>query len=207
MRKILSLSVLAVLLLVFCGAPQQPQPPAGATGSGVAFTALSENEVVKMMKALPVFAKAVDESDLDMELGESPNDFAAAMAAMAAWDKQIPGLDAKLSAAGMPWAEFWPAFSKTMMAFSAVMMDSMRTEMQQGMQESAAEIAKLEAQLKDPGTSQTEKEMIKASLEMMKAMTGVFAQADSIFKGVPDANKLVVKKYMPQLTDLFEDLD
>jgi hypothetical protein len=204
MRKIFFAITTCVLLVVFCGAPQAPTETTQRPGENIAYGTLTEPELQKFIKALPVF---VEEMEKEFDAGDTPRDFMAAMATLSTLDKEVAGLDSKLKTAGMAWAEFWPAFAKTMTAVGAVMFDSAMTEMKKEMSGSEGEIAKLEAKLKDPKVSEAEKQMIKISLEMMKSVTAMVAQADSVFKNIPQVNKNLVKKYQTDLTDLFDDID
>ncbi len=119
-------------------------------------------------------------------------------------NKVIAGLDEKLSAAGMPWEDFWPAFAKTTTAIVAIMFDSAMVEMKEEMEEQEGEIAELEAKLKDPNVSQQEKEMIQTSLEMMKKVQESLEESKEMYEDVPQVNKDLVKKHWIELTEMYE---
>ncbi|MEO0184255.1 MAG: hypothetical protein ABIL22_06365 [candidate division WOR-3 bacterium] len=198
------ISVCFVLFFVFCGAPQAPTPGSVQSGVNVAYNTLTENELQRLIKVLPTFIDIVEKEGKDLQLDAKPGDIMSAFQGMSVLDKQISALDSRLRAAGMGWNEFWPAYAKTMLAFSAVLMDSLKTEAKQEMTKNEAEIKRLEARLNDPKVSDAEKKMIKASLDAMKSMTQVFSQLDTIYAKVPQINKDLVKKYMSTINNLLD---
>ncbi len=183
MKKVLILSMLLTLMLLFCGAPQEgpkaeTQEPETKDEANVYYGTLGESELQNLIKAIPVFNAEVEKIDMELESAEGPQEFAAMLGQYSTLNKRLPGLDAKLRSVGMSWEEFWPALGKTYMAAGAVMMDSlmiaMKTEMK-GVQE----------------------DMLK---EMMKSME----EANEVYKQVPQGNKDLVKKYMRELSAVME---
>jgi hypothetical protein len=100
--------------------------------------------------------------------------------------------------------EFYPALMKTTLVFAAVMFDTAMTQAKGEMEKSRGEIAKLEAQLKDPKIPEAQKAMIKAALEATKAITEGVASMNSLYGSVPKENKELAKKYFEELKTLFD---
>lgn len=203
MRKIMGLMLTSLVFFIFCGAPEEAKTETKA-GQELAYQTLSEGELQNFIKAFPVFKTEVEKHEEKWAEIETGEDFGSWMQQFAQSNKVIEGLDAKLSAAGMPWVDFWPAFAKTTMTVVAIMFDSVMVEMKAGMEEQKGEIAELEAKLKDPNVSQQEKEMIETSLEMMKKVQESFEESKEMYEGVPQVNKDLVKKHWKQLTAIFE---
>jgi hypothetical protein len=181
MKKMLLVTTFCALIVVFCGAPQEKpkaEKPAGQTQAEVYYASLSENEIQRFIKAMPTFKAAVEKLDEKMGSLEGPGMAKAMLGQYAMINKQIPDLDAKLRAAGMPWDEFWPAFGKTMTATVAVIMDSMMTQMKEQMKGQPA----------------------GAVEQAMKGME----ETSAAYKDVPQANKDLVKKHMKELAKVFE---
>jgi uncharacterized protein (DUF2267 family) len=181
MKKVMMVMTLCALIVVFCGAPEEtPKVEKAEEKPQVDFyyAVLNEGEIQRFIKAMPAFQEAA--KDLNEELGslESAEAFMAMAGQYSTLHKQMPELDAKLRAAGMPWEEFWPALGKTYMALAAVFMDSVMTEM------------------KDQMKGQ-ENDMVK---EMMKGME----EASVVYKEVPQVNKDLVKKHMAELQTVLE---
>lgn len=183
MKKALILSMMLALMLLFCGAPEEgPKAEAEKTETkdeaSIYYGTLSESELQRLIKAIPVFNAEVEKLDMELESSEGPQELATALAQYSTLNKRLPELDAKLRNVGMSWEEFWPALGKTYMAVGAVMMDSlmiaMKTEMK-GVQE----------------------DMVK---EMMKGME----EASEVYKQVPQVNKDLVKKHMKELTEVMD---
>ncbi|MGB9720734.1 MAG: hypothetical protein ACPL28_04540 [bacterium] len=198
------MSVFSILLFVFCGTPQGPAPGGAQPGVNIAYSTLTEPEVQRFVKVLPTFIDIVKKEGKDIQLDVKPGDIMSAFQGMSILDKQISALDSRLRAAGMGWNEFWPAYAKTMLAFSAILMDSLKTEAKQEIAKNDAEIKKMEARLNDPKVSDAEKKMIKASLDAMKSMTQVFSQLDTIYAKVPQVNKDLVKKYFSTINNILD---
>lgn len=204
MKRLLLALGCIVLFFICCGAPQGPTSGAQQQGVNIAFNTLSETEVQRFIKVLPTFIDIVEKEGQDIELDAKPGDMMSAFQGMSMLNKQIATLDARLSAAGMGWNEFWPAYAKTMIAYAAILLDSLKISAQQEMAKNEAEIKKMEAKLNDPKISEAEKQMIKASLDAMKAMTQAFTQMDTIYAKVPQMNKEIVKKYFSELSRILE---
>jgi methyl-accepting chemotaxis protein len=188
MKKLLLLGLLSVLLVAFCGAPPEGETEVPTKGVDVAYGKLTEGELQKFMKVFPVAKDEIEKSGKEFE---SNNDnIESWIGQFATVNKEVAGLDAKLSAAGMAWNEFWPAFAKTWTASIAVMMTKEMGEMEEGM-------AEIKKQLNDPKIPDAQKEMMKAALGAMEEMKKI---ADK----VPQENKDVVKKHWDELTKLFE---
>lgn len=202
-QLLLSLSCL-VLFFICCGAPQGPTPGTQQQGVNIAFNTLNETEVQRFIKVLPTFIDIVEKEGKDIELDARPGDMLSAFQGMSMLNKEIATLDARLSAAGMGWNEFWPAYVKTMFAYAAILLDSLKITAQQEMAKNEAEIKKMEAKLKDPKVSDAEKKMIKLSLDAMKTMNQAFSQVDTIYAKVPQMNKDIVKKYMAELNRILD---
>jgi len=188
MKKLLLLALMSVLLVAFCGAPPESETEVPTKGIDVAYGKLSEGELQKFMKVFPVAKGEIEKSGKEFD---SKNDnIESWIGQFATMNKEVAGLDAKLSAAGMPWNEFWPVFAKTWTASIAVMMTEEMGEMKEGM-------AEIEKQLKDPNIPDAQKEMMKAALGAMNEMKKI---ADK----VPQGNKDVVKKHWDELAKLFD---
>lgn len=190
MKKLLLLGMLSILLVAFCGAPPEGETEVPAEGSGVdvAYGTLTEAELQKFMKVFPVAKDEIEKSGKEFE--SSDENIESWIGQFGKMNMEVAGLDAKLSAAGMPWKEFWPAFAKTWTASIAVMMEEEMGEMDEGM-------AEIEKQLKDPNIPDAQKEMMKAALGAMNEMK-------KISDKVPQSNKDVVKKHWDDLAKLFE---
>ncbi len=192
MKKLLMLGLLSVLFVAFCGAPPEgetkAEPTESKAGSEVAYGKLTEAELQKFMKAAPVAKKTIDESGKEFKSDEE--NWEGWIGQFATMDKEVPGLNAKLTAAGMPWNEFWPAFAKTWMASIAIMMAEQMSEME-------ASLVEIEKQLKDPNIPEAQKDMMKTGLNSMKQMKKI---ADK----VPQFNKNLVKKHWDEISKLLE---
>lgn len=181
MKKVMMVMTLCALIVVFCGAPEEkPKMEKAEEKPEMEFYygTLGEGELQRFIKAMPAFKDAAEDLNEELESLESAEAFKAMAGQYSMLHKQMPELDAKLRAAGMPWEEFWPALGKTYMALAAVFMDSMMTEM------------------KDQMKGQ-EGEMVK---EMMKGME----EASVVYKEVPQGNKDLVKKHMKELQTVLE---
>ncbi|MBE0432725.1 hypothetical protein IBX73_04575 [candidate division WOR-3 bacterium] len=180
MKKNLVFVLVCGFLLIYCGAPQEgPKVEAEQpTGADIYYTPLAEAELQKLIKAMPVFKTEVEKLEAELKPGEVGDRLQSVLAYSATLDKQLPGLDAKLRAAGMAWNEFWPAYSKTTLAIGAVMIDSAMFVMQQ--------------QMKDQPPQMLEQAL--SSLE----------ESRTIYKDVPQASRDLVKKYMKDLVTIFE---
>ncbi len=204
MKRVFFIPVFFVLFFVFCGAPQGPGQGGAQAGVNVAYSSLTESEIQRFIKVLPTFIDIVEKEGKDIQLDAEPGDIMSAFQGMSLLEKQISALDSKLRAAGMGWNEFWPAYAKTMLAYSAILMDSLKVEARQEMTENETEIKKMEARLNDPKVSEAEKQMLKTSIDAMKSMTQVFAQFDTIYAKVPQVNKDLVKKYLTTINNIID---
>lgn len=198
-RLILSLFL---VLFVFCGGPQGPAPSGGQQGPNIAFGILSEGELQRFIKVLPTFIEIAEKEGKDVQLDVRPGDIMSAFQGMSALDKQISVLDSKLRAAGMGWNEFWPAYAKTMLAYAAIMLDSLKLEIQKGQAQNQAQIKQMEDLLKDPKIPDAQKNAIKASLEAYKQSSQILNQMDTIYAKVPQTNKDLVRKYFKTISDI-----
>ena len=190
MRRLLCVSLLFVLAMVFCGAPPEKTetPTTETEGSkGDAFAALTEVELQKWLKVYPIAKAEFEKAGKRIEVKGDENPIAA-LDKYATINKEIAGLDAKLTAAGMPWSEFWPVTAKVMAAIGAY---AMSTQLGEGLGE-------MEAQLKDPNIPDAQKQMIKGILESLK-------EAQKAYEGVPQQNMDLIGKYWDDLEKLFED--
>jgi len=181
MRKVVMVTALCALMVVFCGAPEETpkaEVPTEKPQADFYYASLSEAELQKFIKAMPTFKKAAAEINEELESLEGPEAFKAMAGQYSMLHKQMPELDAKLKAAGMSWEEFWPALGKTYMAIAAVFMDSMMVEMKEQMKGQQDDMVK----------------------EMMQGME----QASVAYKDVPQGNKNLVKKYMKELQVVLE---
>ena len=204
MKKVLLLSIL--FIFIFCG--QKPAPPKidveKITSKDVVYEVLTEDELAKFIKVLPVFkAEAEKKGMIWNKMSPAVNPFDQTKNLITA-SKDLTEIDAKMRAAGMGINEFYPALMKTTLVFAAVMFDTAMTQAKGEMEKSKGEIAKLEAQLKDPKIPAAQNTMIKAALEASKAITEGVAKMGAIYESVPKENKELVKKYFDQLKTLFE---
>jgi 2C-methyl-D-erythritol 2,4-cyclodiphosphate synthase len=208
MKRFLSILGLAGLFLVFCGAPQGPgtetKGPTVQAEEAIAYGILTDAEIQHFLKAVPVFRAETEKKQAEWEALDSPEHLGSWLGQFSKMNKDIADLDAKLTAAGMPWKDFWPAMAKTMTAFVAVMYDSTMAAMKKEAASKEGDIAKMQAKLNDPKVSAQEKEMIKASLEMIKSMQGMVNQAETLYARVPQVNKDMIKKYQADLIKVFE---
>jgi hypothetical protein len=204
MKKALLLSI--PLIFVFCS--QKPAPPKidveKITNKDVVYEALTEEELVKFIKAFPVFKALAEQKGVAWnKMSPSANPFDQTKALITA-SKDLTEIDAKMRATGMALNEFYPALMKTTLVFAAVMFDSAMTQAKGEMEKSKGEIAKLEAQINDPKLSAAQKAMIKAALDATKAITEGVAKMGAVYESVPKENKDLVKKYYDQLKAVFE---
>ena len=181
MKKILIVTMLCALILVFCGAPEEKpkaEKPGEKSQAEFYYAALTDAEIQRFIKAMPAFKAVVEAHDEELESFEGPDAAKAMLGEYSMLNKRIPELDAKLRAAGMPWEDFWPAFGKTMMATAAALMDSMMLQMKEQMKGQSPDMIS----------------------EMMKGME----EANAAYKDVPQANRDLVKKHMSALIEVFE---
>lgn len=189
MKRALSVSLLFILAFVYCGAPPdraEPTTPTPETSGTPAYDVLSEVELQKFMKVFPIAKAEIEKAGKRIEAKGDENPIQA-LDKYATIHTEIAGLDAKLTAAGMPWAKFWPAYAKTMAAVGAY---AIGEQMGKG-------LAEMEAQLKDPNIPAAQKEMMKGILESLKG-------AQKAYEGVPKENIELIKKYWDQLEAMFE---
>lgn len=204
MRRSLSVVLLLILCLMFCGAPPETEAPKEST-EDVQFQLLSAGELQKFVMAFPIFKAELEKKGEKWDrLGEGET-FADWVQRYSTANKDIAELDAKLKATGMSWEEFAPAMAKTTAAVGAVMMDSLMSTMKSQMQEAKQEMAELEAKLKDPAVPEQEKSMIRAQMEMMKGMQEAMETQDTVFAKVPAQNKELVRKHWDKIVNIFED--
>lgn len=201
MKKYLLFGLLFLFIMTVCGAPESEKVEQKAKDTY--YQPLSDGELQKFLNAFPVFKAAVDQASMKWERLDSPKHYGQWFERLSIAARDIADLDTKLEAAGMPWDEFWPAYEKTMVAFSAVMYDSAMIDMKKELDEEDDEIAELEARLRDPNTSAQEKDMIVASLDMRSRMKQRLKEAEEVYTEVPQANKGLVKKYVLDLAALF----
>jgi len=190
------------LFFIFCGAPQGPAVGGPQTGVDVAYGILTENEIQRFLRVFPTFVEIVEREGKEINLETQPGDIVSAFRGMSILNKEIVQLDSKLRAAGMGWNEFWPAYGKTMFAYTAILLDSLKVEAKKEMVKNEAEIKKMEALLNDPKIPESQKSAIKASLEAMKSATQTFNQFDTIYARVPQSNKELVKKYLKEINEI-----
>jgi hypothetical protein len=190
MKRLLCVSLLFVLAIVFCGAPpEKTETPTTETGTGQskALDVLTEAEIQKFLKVYPVVRDDFEAASKRIEIKGDENPIQA-LDKYATINKEVAGLDAKLTAAGMPWSEFWPVTAKVMAAVGAY---AMTTQLGQG-------LAEMEAQLKDPNIPEAQKEMIKGIMESLK-------EAQKAYAGVPKQNIDLIGKYWSDLEKLFNN--
>jgi hypothetical protein len=193
MRRLLSVMMLSVFLLVFCGAPPETAETETTPGkeqdvSNVAYQTLTEAELMQFMKVLPMVKEEVENSGKEFE--SDAKDFESAISDFARLNTEVVGLNAKLTAAGMPWEKFWPAMAKTWMAIVSVMVHEEMGEMESSLKE-------MEAQMNDPKIPEAQKEMMKNAVNAMK-------QVKTIYEKVPQGNRDLVKKHWDKLSELME---
>ncbi len=203
MKKYLLFGFLFLFIIAVCGAPPESEE-VEQEAEGAYYQPLSAAELQKFLSAFPVFKTAVDQASMERERLDSPKHYGQWFERLSIAAKEIAGLDTKLEAAGMPWDEFWHAYEKTLVAFSAVMYDSAMIDMKKELEEEDDEIAELEARLRDPNTSAQEKDMIVASLDMRSRMKQRLKEAKEVYTKVPQANKELVKKHVQDLVALFQ---
>ncbi len=200
MRQVLFASLFLSLFFIRCGAPPPPTTTGQPGRIDIAYGPLTEGEIQRFIKVLPIFIEAVEKEGKEVYLKGEPGDLISAYQAIGLLNKEIAGLDAKLHAAGMGWNEFWPAYGKTMFAYTAIIFDSLKQEMKKN----EAEIKQMEARLNDPKVSEMEKNILKQSLEAMKSMTKTFGELDTVYAKVPPANKDLVRRYAREITNILD---
>ncbi|KPJ70573.1 hypothetical protein AMJ52_09760 [candidate division TA06 bacterium DG_78] len=203
MKKCLTLVLVSIFLVLMCGAPEGPEP-AEKAGENIGYGTLTEGELQKLMKAMPVFKTEVEKLDKEWEALDSPSNMGTWLGQFSKANQDIAELDAKLTAAGMSWNEFWPAFAKTMTAYIATTLEQSMAEMKEEMKGKEGEVAEMEAKLNDPNVTDQEKQMIKASLEMMKTMQKSIEETEALYANVPKANKDLIQKHWDELNKLME---
>lgn len=190
MRRIYALALAGILVLSVCGAPEGPAGVAPAepeTGAEIAYGPLTESEVQTFMKIYPMAKEEIEKAGKKFEPEGDATDMISALGQMATINKEVAGLDAKLSAAGMSWEEFFAALSKIMMAAGA-----------SALIEQKEEIAEAKAQLNDPSIPEAQR-------EMMKEMFDNLDEAMKAYEKVPEQNIEVVRKYWGDLEKTFQD--
>jgi hypothetical protein len=94
MKKYLPLLLLSVFLVVLCGAPEGPAPEE-KTKENIGYGALTEGELQRFIKAVPVFKTEVEKKEEDWEALESPANVGMWLGQFSTLNKDIAGLDAK----------------------------------------------------------------------------------------------------------------
>jgi hypothetical protein len=190
MKRFLSILLLPVIAMIFCGAPPDQtgsETPTETEMSGTpAYEKLTEAELQKFMKVFPIAQAEFEKAGKRIEAKGDENPIQA-LDKYATINKEIAGLDAKLTAAGMPWKEFWPVYAKVMAAVGAY---AMSTQLGEG-------LAEMEEQLKDPNIPAAQKEMMKGIMESLK-------QAQKAYEGVPQQNMDLIGKHWDDLEKLFD---
>lgn len=207
MKKII-LPIL-IVLFVFCG--QKPKAPVidvdKITSKDVVYEPLTEAELVNFIKVFPVYRAEMEKRGVAWQKMSPADDPFNRTRSVIAVSKDLAEVDRSLKAVGMGLAEFYPVLMKTTLVFAAVMFDTAMTQARSEMEKSKGEIAKLEAQLKDPKIPEAQKAMIKAALEATKAITEGAASMGSLYESIPKENKDLVKKYFDQLKSIFDAKD
>jgi len=187
MKRLLAIGLLSVLLVVFCGAPEEgpgteTKPPEEKGVAEIAYQTLTEAELQKFMKVFPVAKEIIEKSGKEFK-GDVEN-WEGLMGQFSTAD------DVKLRAAGMPGDEFWPVFGKVMTASVANMLDAEMGKMDKSLKE-------MEAQLNDPNVPEAQKEMMKQAMSQMQDVKKMYGK-------VPQANKDLVKKHWNELSKIME---
>lgn len=203
MKKLL-VFFLFIMLLIFCGSPQGPTPGPAQQGPNIAFGTLTEGEIQRFIKALPTFIEVVEKEGRETYFDVGPKDVLSAFQQMSILNREIATLDARMRAAGMGWTEFWPAYAKTMIAYTAIIYDSIKVELQKSKAKTQAELKQMEDLLKNPNLSESQKNAIKASMEAYQKSDQIFNQLDTIYAKVPQINKDIVKKYINTITEILK---
>lgn len=193
MKRLMAIGLLSVLLVVFCGAPEEgpgteTKLPEEKGVAEIAYQTLTEAELQKFMKVFPVAKEIIEKSGKEFK-GDVEN-WEGWTGQFSTADKEIAGLDVKLRAAGMPWDEFWPVFGKVMTASVANMFDAEMGKMDKNFKE-------MEAQLNDPKIPEAQKEMMKQAMSQMQDVKKMYGK-------VPQANKALVKKHWDEISKLLE---
>ncbi len=194
MKKLLALVSLSVFLMIFCGAIEkgtktEMKPAEELNVVSVAYEKLSEPELQKFIKVYPVFKEEADKAGKKIEQ-EEINDLENMLGQYAIINKEIPGLDVKLKAAGMAWSEFWPAFAKTIMAYIAV-------EFEEGSEKMEENLKMIEEQLNNPDLPDEAKKSMKEGKEKIE-------QLMVLIKKVPQGNKDLVMKHKEDIDKMME---
>jgi len=194
MKKLLALASLPVFLVLFCGAIEkgmktEMKPVEELNVVNVAYEKLSEPELQKLIKVYPVFKEEADKAGKKIEQ-EGKDDLEKMLGQFADINKEIPGLDAKLKAAGMAWNDFWPAIAKTIMAYIAV-------EFEEGSEEMEENLKMIEEQLNNPDLPDEVKKSMKEGKEKIERLM-------VLIKKVPQGNKDLVMKYKEDVDKIME---
>ncbi|MEO0160796.1 MAG: hypothetical protein ABIL39_05765 [candidate division WOR-3 bacterium] len=192
------------MLLVYCGGPQKPTPSSVQSKPEIALEILTENEIQRFLKVLPTFVEIVNKEGKESLLNVSPDDAFTTLQEVGTLNRQMAALEAKLREAGMGWNEFWPTYAKTMLAYAAIIYDSMKAELQKSETEIKTQIAEIERMLKDPNVPEAQKEIFRQSLEAYKKNKEIHAEVDTFYAKVPTANKQIVRKYFLTLTNILK---
>lgn len=181
--------LLLVVVFVFCGGPPdrtEPETPGTQMSGTPAYELLTEAELQKFLKVFPIARTEFEKSGKRIEAKGDENPIQA-LDKYATIHTEIAGLDGKLTAAGMPWKEFWPVYAKIMAAAGAY---AMSTQLGEG-------LAEMESQLKDPNIPTAQKEMMKGIMESLKS-------AQKAYEGVPEQNIALIKTHWNELKKLFD---
>lgn len=190
MKRIFALTVLCVLCLSMCGAPEEASDVTSAepkTGAEIAYASLTEMEIQMFIKTYPVIKEEVEKAGKKFAPEGEATDMMSALNQMGTINMEVAGLDAKLKASGTSWEEFFGAMSKVTMAMGASMMVEQKEE-----------LAKAKADLDDPSIPEAQKEMMKGMLESLD-------ETMKMYDKVPQQNIELVKKYWKDLDKIFED--
>ena len=177
--KRITMIVTALILTaaVFCGKSTPQAAPKAATGTlpAEAFQPLTDDEMGKFKKALPLVATALESAGYKTTLPGDSDALPVAFTKLIDPIGGVKGVTEALTAAGTNWQEFRATHFKLSATSAAMGLD----------------MALQQKEMWSKDTSAAAKQYAKRVEEMQKYLTGV-----------PDANKQQLQKYGPELQDM-----
>jgi len=210
MKQIIIVICMLVLFFGWCHAQESAkteQKPGAETKmktqqipyEKIALAELSEKELLKLLKVWPAVKADILNLKIDIftavlegHYKSSDELLRAFLEPYAQINKKIPGLDAKLQAAGMPWNEFMPAFIKTMTMQLFVGLSSNMNLGSDYWRHSHKK--ENEEQLKDPKTSENNKEWMRHELYLIE-----------LYERVPKNSFATFGKQIDQVMEMFDN--
>jgi len=204
-KKILLIVFICFTLFAYCEAPhptkqkqknEVKQNAKEISYEKIALAELKEKELLKLLKVWPAIKDDIIKLHIEIEDDFFEQHFKGPEEILRAFlepyahiNQRIPGLEARLQAEGMPWDEFWPAFSKTLTIHFLMGISS-----NFHLSKDTMERKENEQKLKEPQVSENEKEEIRLNLYL----------TDLSLK-VPKANGVIFFKYQEQTETMLDN--